>query len=833
MNFNFISLIPLIALFLYGGLYLATTFSKSSTQIQERNTFKGYLAMMMLWSLSAFLLLAGIDDHPTFWFRLMAFGAVGSAVTLIRFVRSVTGKRWLWINWVYIYGVISFILILFTPLAVKFAVMENMEVLYEFGPLILVIAGPGYIVNLLSLFQLISRFRETDDVIIRNRLRYLILGFAFVLIISLINFTPLGKYPIDIAGNSITAILISYAILRHQLLDIKVIVRKSVLYSVPTVIIGTLYFLIISFALNLIHVTSDFELFGFSLFVAIVTALVAQPFRDKAQSIIDRLFFREKYDSSLMLERLSSRTALVLDLDQVTNMILKDLTETMHIKNAAFFLKRGKGIGYYLSAQIGLEPFIKIRMSENHPIALWLTGHKIVLRKNELDVMPYFKSLWRKERDDLQNLNGELFIPLLVKTELVGIFVIGPKRSEQGYSQDDQLTLTTLANQTAVAIENARLYKIEQDRRAELTMLYNMSRQLVATDDVEKVLRTITQFATISTNVTYTRILTLNESGKFVCRAAHAVRDIEQNMSIGKVENEVIQAILKSTQESGKWTILEKNVGFSSEELNQALFLEMATSVCIYPLQVVDEFLGMLLFGEERRTQREPFDSNKLQLISLIADQAGSALRRAYLHEQLEESLIETVFALANAVEARDTYTEDHSARMEELVVQICIQLDFSDENIQNMRWAARLHDIGKIGVPDHILRKPGSLTEEEWVSMREHPEIGSKILAPISKMATVSPIIRAHHEKFNGTGYPDGLKDEQIPLGSRILTVVDAYVAMTDERIYRKSMSPKDAIEELIRNKGTQFDPKIVDLFLAIVDENSDGKKQSAQILS
>jgi HD-GYP domain-containing protein (c-di-GMP phosphodiesterase class II) len=170
---------------------------------------------------------------------------------------------------------------------------------------------------------------------------------------------------------------------------------------------------------------------------------------------------------------------------------------------------------------------------------------------------------------------------------------------------------------------------------------------------------------------------------------------------------------------------------------------------------------------------------------------------------------------------------------MEDLVVQICKQLEYSDENIQNMRWAARLHDIGKIGVPDHILRKPGSLTEEEWVLMREHPEIGSKILAPISKMAPVSPIIRAHHEKFNGTGYPDGLKDEQIPLGSRILTVVDAYVAMTDDRIYRKSMSHNDAIEELIRNKGTHFDPRIVNLFLAIVDENSNGKKQPIKNLS
>jgi len=819
MNFNFISLIPLIALFLYGGLYLTTTFSKSSSQIHERDAFKGYLTMMMLWSLAAFLLLAGIDNHPTFWFRLMAFGAVGSAVTLIRFVRTVTGKHWVWLNWVYLYGVVSFLLMMFTPLAIQYATMENMEVLYQFGPLIFVIAGPGYFLNLFSLFILIRRFRESDDVIVRNRLRYLILGFAVILTISLVNFTPLGKYPIDIAGNSITALLISYAILRHQLLDIKVIVRKSVLYSVPTIIIGTIYFLIISLALNIFSAYSEIQIFGLSLFVSVLTALIAQPFRDKAQSVIDKLFFREKYDSSLMLQRLSSRTALVLDLDQVTNMILRDLTETLHIRNAAFFLRRGQGIGYFLSAHIGLEPFIKIRMSENHPIALWLSSHKTVLRKNDLNVLPYFKSLWRKEREDLEKLNGELFIPLLVKTELVGIFVIGPKKSEQGYSQDDQLTLTTLANQTAVAIENARLYKIEQDRRAELTTLFNMSRQLVATDDLDMVLSIITQYATISTNVTYTKILTLDPSGNFICRSAYSVRDLDASFGVGKIEPIIVNDLYKRVQESGKHVIVEKNGTSVSEEYNQALFLDVATSVCIYPLKVVDEFMGLLIFGEERRTQREPFDANKLQLISLISDQASSALRRSNLHKQLEESLIETVIALANAVEARDTYTEDHSARMEDLVVKVCEQLEFSEEEIQNMRWAARLHDIGKIGVSDQILRKPSSLNEEEWIAMRQHPQIGSNILAPITKMGPVSPIIRSHHEKYDGSGYPDGLSKEEIPLGARILTVVDSYVAMTDDRLYRKSMGHQQALKELVNNKGTQFDPEIVDVFLKIIE--------------
>lgn len=775
--------------------------------------------MMMLWSLSALMLLSGLDNHPTFWFRLMAFGGVGSAVTLVKFVSIATAKHWRWIGWIYVYGLISFILMMFTPFAVKYATIENMRVVYEFGPLLILVAGPGYALEVFGLIQLIKRYRETPDVIVRNRLRYLIMGFAIVLLSATINFTPLGQYPIDIAGNSLTALLISYAILRHQLLDIQVIIRKSVLYSVPTVIIGTFYFLLISMALNITTKYTDFQIFGVSLFVAILTALLAQPFRDKAQSIIDKLFFREKYDSRLLLQRLSSQTALVLDLDQVTNMILEDLTKTLHIKNAAFFLKRRAGIGYYLSAQNGLEPFIKIRMNENHPIVLWLSSHKDVLRKNELEVQPYFKSLWRRELDDLEKLKGELFIPLLVKAELVGIFVIGEKLSEQGYSPDDELTLTTLANQTSVAIENARLFKIEQDRRTEITTLYNMSRQLIATDDVNTVENIITQFSTLSTNVTFTRILTQDSAGKYVCRAAHSVRVIDSDLNIGNPDPEDVQSIYRSVRESGNYLILQNDGNPNSNELSKFLFLDIAASACIYPLIVVGEFVGIMVFGEERHVQRETFDANKLQLISLIADQAGSALRRSQLHAQLEESLLETVIALANAVEARDTYTEDHSTRMEDLVVEVGKYLDFSAEEIQNLRWATRLHDIGKIGVPDQILRKPSSLTAEEWIAMRKHPEIGAKILAPLSMMSGVSPIIRHHHEKYDGSGYPDGLSKDDIPLGARILSVVDAFIAMTDDRIYRKSLGFEVAINELITNKGTQFDPRIVDIFLEIVN--------------
>ncbi len=420
--------------------------------------------------------------------------------------------------------------------------------------------------------------------------------------------------------------------------------------------IGTGYFLIITLALSVFNFYSGFQIFGLSLLVAILTAVISQPLRDKAQSWIDRLFFREKFDSSQMLQRLSSNAATVLDLEKITNMILEELTNTLHIQNAAFFLKKDEQEGFFLSTSTGLEPYIKMRLGNSHPIVMWLSIQNQVLAKNDLEIVPRFKALWWQERHDLEQIDAELYVPLKVKGELVGIFVVGRKLSEENYSQDDILFLRTVANQTAVAIENARLYSAEQNRRKELGKLYSMSQMLVASDDVETVLKTITQYATESINVTFSRILIENDGGDYICRASYPSRDLGEEPEIKPVDHDILFPFIEKTFKVNKPIVLERSDPYISEEIKSALFLDVANNICIHPLKVVDEFIGLLILGEERKKSREPFDANKLQLVSLIADQASSALRRAGLHEQLEENFIETVVALANAVDAQFLY---------------------------------------------------------------------------------------------------------------------------------------------------------------------------------
>ena len=714
----------------------------------------------------------------------------------------------------------SMLVSLLSNYVIESAAMQDGVLSYQFSPFIVLVAGPGYGLTIFSFVELIRGYRISTDSHVRNQFRYLIVGLGLILAASIVNFTPLGIYPIDVAANGITAVLIAYAILRHNLLDIRVVIRKGLVYTIPTMIIGAAYFLIFSLSLNIFNVYSGIEIFFFSIVVAMLTALVVEPLRSQVQSWVDKLFFREKYDSSLMLQRLSTNAASVLDLLKITSMILEEVSTTLHIQKAAFFLKHEDSNVFTLTAQKGLSSQSNLRFGETHPVILWLSGGGPALMKKDIDVLPQFKSLWDWERRDLDRIEAELFLPLKANNKLVGIFAVGPKRSEQPYSRSDHLTLTTLANQTAVAIENARLFTSEKHRRAELDTLFTMARNLVATDNIENVLNIIAKHAVESTHVTFARILTMEEDGSFSCRTVCPVRDLGKNLRVGKSEPQTIQHFYQRAINQGQAIILNRNDPTFTEQELQDLFMEEAKILCLSPLQVVDEPIGLIVLGESRSTNREPFDDDKKRLITVISDHAANAIRRANLHDQLEENLLQTIFALANALDARDSYISDHSNRIAALVDAMCAALKFDQKQTQAVLWAAKLHDIGKIGVPDSILRKPGPLNNDEWVVMKKHPIVGAEIVAPLAKLSAAAPIIRAHHEKFDGSGYPDGLAGEEIPLEARILTVVDAYVAIRDERVYRQARTHDQAITEIRKYSGIQFDPDLVDLFLKIANQ-------------
>jgi putative two-component system response regulator len=191
------------------------------------------------------------------------------------------------------------------------------------------------------------------------------------------------------------------------------------------------------------------------------------------------------------------------------------------------------------------------------------------------------------------------------------------------------------------------------------------------------------------------------------------------------------------------------------------------------------------------------------------------------LYEDLRVTYMRTIKVLAQAIEARDPYTHSHSENVAKYATIIASEMGLSAKEIETIRQACELHDLGKIGIGDSILMKPGTLTKEEWVEIRKHPVIGATILEPLTFLSDVIELVRQHHEHYDGSGYPDGKKGEEISLGARIINLADAYEAMRSARSYRKiPLSKEAAIEEIRNNSGTQFDPKVVEVFFRVVDK-------------
>ena len=635
---------PILGAIIFGALELIVALSKTKTRLKR--IFQIYLLAMFLWSVSALMTLSG-QVEVLGWFRIMTMAPIIMTIAIFYFVQTLFGLRRKWAPLVFVYGILLIPLSLFTPYLISAATFEGGSLHYEFGPLLFFAAIPGYSLNFFSLAELAKGYSRSNDINQRNRFRYLILALSITILATLINFTEWGKYPIDIAANTITAMLIAYAILRHKLLDIQIVVRLGLLYSITSTVLGLIYFLAITVTFRVVEAFSGGRIFILSAIAAIFTAMIITPVRESAQLWIDRMFYRERYNAGLMLQRLSEATTALLDLDKITRIVLSDVIETLHIGHAAIFIRHNSEHSFYLLAEQGVPKIPAPVLGFDHPIVKWMMNQNRILSKNMLDVMPIFKAIWKNEADYLREFPAELFIPLNTKGELVGFIIVAPKQSTQSYSHDDEVILSTLANQTAVVIENARLY------------------------------------------------------------------------------------------------------------------------------------------------------------------------------EDLEETFVQTVVALANAIDIRDTYTSNHSQRIAEWAADIARTMGCNAQEIQAIYWGGLLHDIGKIGIPDSILRKPTKLDKVEWDIIQRHTILGAQLVSPIKKLAKVAPIIEYSHERYNGSGYPHGLKGEEIPLGARIIGVVDSYSAMRDERPYKKPVSHEEAIEELKRNSGILFDPHVINIFMDLVDKD------------
>ena len=377
--------------------------------------------------------------------------------------------------------------------------------------------------------------------------------------------------------------------------------------------------------------------------------------------------------------------------------------------------------------------------------------------------------------------------------------------SLHGEDEVAQLASSFNAMVTSIAENEAQL----RANSEELSALFNLSHSLLGTIDVDETLQLALGRALDGTGTEAGAVLLLDaDSNNLVVRK-----------SVGLPDEIVGNRFPVDGKSAPGYALLRKEPVWTSDVLAERSFrvppaVERAgvRANLAVPMLIENRAIGAIVV--DSFTHRE-FDSGHIRVIRAIANQTAIALERARLFNDLSEAYDRTLDSLVAALDARDKETEGHSRRVVAFTVALANRLHVDQQDMPTIRRGALLHDIGKIAVPDAILHKPGPLTDEEWRVMKRHPQWGANILRGIPFLESAVEVLIAHHERWDGRGYPRGLTERQIPLGARIFALSDTLDAITSDRPYRAAQTFAEAREEIARGRGTQFDPQVVDAFL------------------
>jgi response regulator RpfG family c-di-GMP phosphodiesterase len=344
----------------------------------------------------------------------------------------------------------------------------------------------------------------------------------------------------------------------------------------------------------------------------------------------------------------------------------------------------------------------------------------------------------------------------------------------------------------------------------ELSILYSISESMGAVDfDVDRSYEKIVELAATITGAERTSLMILDRDANAL--RIKAARGLSQKI-IGSVRVPLGTGVAGRVVTTGK-TLLVKDSSPPSLQSGRKAY--KTGSYISIPLTIKGETFGVLNVTD--KGDGSHFDEGEALFLLTLVKRAALNIENSLLYETLYNNLIDTLQCLVTTLEAKDYYTQRHSQRVTDLAARIARNMSCTEEEIESIRFAGLLHDIGKIGIHDMVLQKPDRLSDEEFCLVKTHPLVGEKIIQPLGLLPMETAIVRNHHERWDGKGYPDGLEGRGIPLLARILAVADAYDAMTSDRPYRAAKSSAEAVDELKRCSGSQFDGNVVEAFLKV----------------
>ncbi len=468
----------------------------------------------------------------------------------------------------------------------------------------------------------------------------------------------------------------------------------------------------------------------------------------------------------------------------------------------------GKTMRFHVARGPKSEMLKKLTVNVGEGIAGWVakTGQSVLSEDVNRDHR--FTGAIAKKLD--VKPQGILAVPVKGKHRVLGVLEVLQNAGAKPFTFDEMSALESLGAQIGMVVENARLFAEHNEEIRRLEALTEVSAVINSTLDLKALLKLVMELAARVSH---------SEASSILLRDAET-GDLSFDIAVGDKADQIKtlsipkgQGIAGHVAETGESLLVPDcslDARFFKKADEKTSFV--TRNIIAVPLVTRNKTIGVV---EVLNKKIGTYSQSDLELLQALAHQSAIAIQNAQLFQDLQESFVATVRSLAAAVDAKDSYTAGHSTRVTEYSVMIAEALGLSGDEQRSIRLSGLLHDVGKIGISDNVLGKPGSLSDEEFAIMKTHPSQGAVILRQVPQLREVIPGVISHHERFDGRGYPNGLKGEEIPLHGRIIGVADAFDAMTSDRVYRPRLSDEVALAELKKNSGTQFDSRVVKAFL------------------
>lgn len=824
--------ISIIAMVCYAFMLLMFLAAKRNKIV---NSFLVVLTGLLLWTGGSAFMRAQLWPQYEFWYQVSLFGILLLPYAYYRFILAFGGVREGMVGKLYL-AVILTCLVANIWNGFFLACPELVEkngtptFVYDIKPTILVLF---FLVGafLLHLFVILVHICKANP---NMKAQYDPVMIGVVVLFAgnvLISLPLLSGFPIDVLSGVVNVFLLFYALTRRRLFQLQMLASSSLCYGVGFLFSVIVFFNVVPYLQKMLHLQMDTNMTIYALVFAVAFLVIYALFTFLWKLLVRNVFVKEEIHQVEKIKEFSSAISKTLDLQKILNETIHVLKELMDVGNIYICMQDAPGQPYRGFASDQPLNDLAFSLEEENPMIQWLSVHEEPLIYREFRYTVEYKSMWESEKHQLDKKRIRYCAGLKDGDCLAGVLLITSPSSKKGLVYDEAQLIASVTSVASIAIKNARMYEKAciEARTDEMTGLLNRKYFYeVLNEEFEKNKDSSLALAIINVDdfKLYNQLYGIKEGDVCLQHIAAIIRS-----SVG--DSGYI------ARHGGKEfaVLLPKYDLFSARNLVESIAKQifvMNNQRTDMKLKAVTVSAGISAAPYAARTVKELMENvdlavyhvkhsgkNGIQVFDTMfrnTNQQGYTKDRAHIYREYET----TIYALTAAIDAKDHYTFSHSNNVLYYATALAAALGMNEDMIEIIRQAALLHDVGKIGIPEYILNKPGRLTDEEYEVIKGHVEASIDIIRHLPSLDYVIPAVIGHHERYDGKGYPRRIAGEDIPLTARILCVADSFDAMTSRRCYKKAFPLEVAREKLLLDAGKQFDPDLVYKFVECLDNGT-----------